>query len=125
MSGSIEAKLDRLADYQAKRDYLNLEKKELLDQVIPPEIRQRIEEIEAEFSGRLEAVDANIAELEVDIRQDALQASVSTRGTFLAAVWCRGRVAWDNDALEHYAHTHPEILRYRKQSKPYITIRKI
>lgn len=124
MTGSIIDKLDQLADFQAQKDYLSLQKKELIDQAIPPEIRQRLEEIEDEFAGRLEAVDANIERLEAEVRADVLNIQASQSGSFLQAIWNRGRVQWDTRGLEGYAREHPEILSYRKEGDPFISIRK-
>lgn len=125
MAETIIDKLNRLADFQAQRDYLNLQKQELIESVLPPEIKARIEEIEAEFSGRLEAVNANIEGLECDIKQDAVEEGATVQGQFLQAVWNRGRTSWDNVGLERYARMHPEILSYRKLGSPFIAIRKL
>ena len=122
MSDKIANQLDRLANFMAQRDVLNLHKKELIDQVLTPEIKARLDEIEAEFAGKLEAVEANIAALEEEIRQTALQHGASVRGTFLRVVWHKGRVSWDTRSLDEYAATHPEISAFRKQGDPYVSI---
>ena len=118
-------KLDQLANFMAQRDVLNLQKKELVDQVLTPEIRARLEEIEAEFSGKLEAVDANVERLEEEVRQEALRHGSSVKGTFLRAIWHKGRVSWDNKSLDVYAEMHPEIITFRKEGNPYVSIVKI
>ncbi len=125
MDVEIAEKLDRLANYQAQKQYLELHKKELLDQILPPEIKARIEEVEAEFAGRAEAVDENIQILETEIKNDLLVRGETAKGSFLIGVWCQGRVSWDTRGLDRYAASHPEILRYRRQSEPYITIRDV
>jgi hypothetical protein len=125
VSETIIDKLNRLAEFQARKDMLHLEKQELINQVIPLEIRQRLDEIEAEFSGRMEAVTENIELLESEIREDVLDCKSSMNGSYLQAVWNRGRRGWDSKGLEDYAQNHPEILTYRRQGEPYITIRKI
>lgn len=125
MPGSIQFKLDQLANFQAEKDVLAIEKQELLDQVLTAEIRARIEEIEAEFAPRLAAVEENIAALEEEIKQDVLQNGATVRGSFLRAVWNRGRVSWDARGMDHYALSHPDILQYRKQGEPYVSITKV
>lgn len=124
MSEKITNQLDQLANYMAQRDVLSLQKKELIDQVLTPEIKARLEEIEAEFAGKLEAVEANINALEEEIRQMALQHGASVRGTFLQVVWHKGRVSWDTRSLDEYAARHPEISAFRKQGEPYVSILK-
>lgn len=124
MSADITEKLDRLANYQAERDYLALHKQELIDQVLTPEIKAKLEEIETEFSQRVEAVDENIAALEAEIKNEVIQHGASVRGTFLRAVWNRGRVTWNTKEMDGYASAHPEILGFRKEGKPYVSILK-
>jgi hypothetical protein len=125
MSEELTAKLDQLANYFAQRDVLGLQKKELIDQVLTPEIKARLEEIESEFAGKLEAVEANIETLEEEVRQTALRHGSSVRGSFLRVVWHKGRVTWDNKSLDQYAELHPEITAYRKQGEPFVSIVKV
>jgi hypothetical protein len=102
-----------------------LQKKELIDQVLTPEIQARLDEIEAEFAGKIEAVDANIAALEDEIRQEALRQRTSVKGSFLRVVWHKGRISWDTKSLDEYARSHPEVTAFRKQGEPYVSIVKI
>jgi hypothetical protein len=122
MNTDISQMLDKLANFYAQRDVLNLEKQELIDQVLTPEIKARIAEIEAEFAGRREAVDANIAALEDEIRKEVVERGEAIKGTFLRVIWIKGRVTWDTKSLDIYARTHPEVLRYRKQGEPFTRI---
>jgi len=122
MNTDISQKLDKLANFYAQRDVLNLEKQELIDQVFTPEIKARIAEIEAEFAGRREAVDANIAALEDEIRKDVVAHGETITGSFLRAVWIKGRVTWDTRSLDRYAKTHPEVVSFRKQGEPFTRI---
>ena len=125
MSEEITYKLDQLANFFAQRDVLSLQKKELIDQVITPEIKARLEEIESEFAGKLEAVEANIEALEEDVRQAALRHGSSVRGSFLRVVWHKGRISWDTRSLDEYAELHPEVTAFRKQGDPYVSIVKV
>jgi hypothetical protein len=122
MTEDIANRLDQLANFFAERDVLNLQKKELIDQVLTAEIKARLEEIESEFAGKLEAVEANIADLEEEVRQAALRHGSSVKGTFLRVIWHKGRVSWDTHSLDSYAELHPEIIAFRKQGEPYVSI---
>jgi hypothetical protein len=122
MAAEIAELLDQLANYQAQKDYFHLQKQELIDQVLPPEIKARLEEIEAEFSDKLEAVDQNIASLEAAIKEEVLRSGASVKGTFLRAVWNKGRVTWDARRMDEYASAHPEVLAFRKQGEPFVRI---
>jgi len=124
-TNDIEKQLDQLANFRAEKDYLGLYKQELIDQVLTPEIKARLEEIEAEFAGRLQAVDENITALEGEIRQAVIQHGETVRGSFLRAIWHKGRVTWDTQGMERFSRAHPEVLAYRKQGEPFISITKI
>jgi hypothetical protein len=121
----IAQKLDQLANYQAQKDYFALHKQELIDQVLTPEIKARLDEIEVEFADRLQAANDHIAALEEEIKQDVLRHGASIKGAFLRAVWNKGRVTWDTRALDEFAITHPEVSSYRKQGEPFIRISKV
>ena len=125
MSDELTNKLDKLANYMAQRDVFSLQKKELIDQVLTPEIRSRLDEIEAEFAGKMEIIEANIDALEEEIRQEALLQQASIKGTFLRVIWHKGRISWDTKSLDDYARSHPEVIAFRKQGEPYVSIVKI
>src|SRR5574341_183872 len=112
MSEELTNKLDKLANFLAQRDVFSLQKKELVDQVLTPEIRARLDEIEAEFAGKMEAVDTHIAALEDEIRQEALLQHASVKGNFLRVIWHKGRVSWDTKLLDEYARGHPEVTAF-------------
>ena len=125
MPADISQKLDHLANLQAQRDVLELEKQTLIDQAIPPEIKARLEEIEAEFAGKRETVDANITALETEVREEVLRQRSTVKSTFLRVIYNPGRVTWNTKSLDAYARARPEILEFRMQGKPFVSIQKI
>ncbi len=122
---SVNEKLDQLANFQAEKDVLQLQKQELIDEILTAEIKARLDEIEAEFAPRVAAVEENIAALEAEIKADVLKNGETIRGTFLRAVWNRGRVSWDTKSMDEYALYHPEVIRFRKQGQPYVSITRV
>jgi len=125
MPTDISQKIDQLANFQAQRDVLELEKQSLIDQLIPPEIKARIEEIEAEFTGKREIVDEKITALESQIKEDVIRNGATVKGSFLRVVYHPGRVTWDTKRLDGYARSRPELLEFRKQGEPYVSIQKV
>ena len=119
----IKSMLDKLADYQAQAAAVNMEKQALIDSIYTAEIKARINEIEAEFAGKTEGVSENIAALEAEIKKAVTQNGASVKGTFLHAVFAKGRVSWDTKSLEGYAAAHPELLTFRKEGDPSVSIR--
>jgi predicted transcriptional regulator len=119
----IEQKLDQLAEFQSERDVAMLEKQRLLDEIYTAEIKARMAEIEAEFSNKTEAVNKNIAALEAEIKQAVITHGASVKGSVLHAVFAKGRVSWDTKSLDGYAAAHPELLSFRKEGDPSVSIR--
>ena len=121
----IKSKLDLISEYQAQKDLLNLEKQALIDTILTPEIKAKIAEIEAEFLGKGETADTNIAALTTEVKDLVIQAGASIKGNALHAVFAKGRVSWDAKGLDGFALTHPEILYMRKEGDPSVSIRRI
>jgi hypothetical protein len=121
----IKKKLDVLSNLHAQLNLLQSEKRRLIDESLPAEYRTRISEIEQEFAQKEETARSNIESLAVEIRADTLAFGRSVRGSDYQAVWSRGRVSWDAKALSLYARAHSEILPFRKEGKPVISIRRI
>ena len=119
----IKQKLDQLAEFHAQRDVAMLEKQALLDEIYTAEIKSRMAEIEAEFAGKTEAVNENIAALEAEIKQAVVAHGASVKGTVFHAVFAKGRVSWDTKSLDGYATAHPELLSFRKEGEPSVSIR--
>lgn len=119
----IKQKLDTLAEYQSQRDAATLEKQSLIDAIYTAEIKARVAEIEAEFAGKTEGVNTNIATLEAEIKQAVLEHGASVKGSFFHAVFAKGRVSWDTKSLDGYAAAHPELLSFRKEGEPSVSLR--
>jgi len=121
---SIAEKLDRLGKLYAERDGLEAQKQSLIDQVISPEIRARVNDIEAEFLQKAQAAAANIDGLEAEVKGETLALGESVRASGIQAVWNKGRQTWDSKGLASYGESHPEILQFRKEGEPSVTIRR-
>jgi phage host-nuclease inhibitor protein Gam len=121
----IEQMLDQLAEYYSRRDALALQKQELIDTVYTAEIRAKVAEIEAEFTGKGAAVSENIAALEEAVRAETLKAGATVKGSHLMAVWVKGRVSWDSKKLDGMMIVLPQLAAARKEGEPSVTLRKI
>ncbi len=117
--------LNKLADLQNGLDALNLQKQALIESVLTPEIKAKLADIDAEFAPKIAVVSESIDPLTVEIKQAVLQSGASVKGAFLHAVWAKGRVSWDNKALDGYAAAHPELNAFRKEGDPSVSIRRV
>jgi len=117
--------LDQLAEYYAQLDALRLQKQELLDTVMPPEIKQAVEDVNVEFADKESAVRENMATLEDEVKQAVIEQGESVKGDFLHAVYNKGRVSWDSKKLEGLMIAFPKVGEARKQGNPYVAIKKV
>lgn len=118
-------KLNRLSDLQAQADVIRLRFQELRDGIMTPEIKAALAEVDAEEATAIEAVSAGIANLTDEIKQEVVAGGSSVKGNFLQAVWMKGRVSWDTKALDGFAAGHPEIVQFRKEGEPSVSIRAV
>jgi hypothetical protein len=121
---SIAQKLEQLAGLYAERDGLDSQKQNLIDQVLLPEVKARLNDIEAEFAQKAQAAAQNIEALEAEIKAETLTHGESVRAAGIQAVWNKGRQSWDSKGLSGYGESHPEILQFRKEGEPSVTIRR-
>jgi hypothetical protein len=119
----IKQALDDLANLRAAHDAITLQKQALVDSVMTPEIRAKLADIDAEFLGKHEAINDKANPLEAEIKQAIIENGASVKGTFLHAIFMKGRVTWDAKALDAYAYTHPQIMGWRKEGEPTCSLR--
>jgi hypothetical protein len=89
------------------------------------DISQRKADIEAEFSGKSQAVDENIKKLTEDIKADLKITKHTVNGKFFQAIYVKGRTSWNNDMLDGMICLVPQLEQARKIGEPSVTIRKI
>ena len=116
-------KLDQLADFRSQRDAITLQQDEAMKAAFPEDLRKILDDIEVEFSGRMEIVNEKIAELEKEIKNEVLEHGATVKGAYLQAVWNKGRVSWNTSGLDGYLVAHPELEQFRKQGNPSVSIR--
>lgn len=120
---SIKEQLDQLADVRLHKQNIEREKQSLIESTIPVDVRIMLNDIEAEFAGKLEAVDAKIAELEAAVKEAVVFQGESVKGEMLMAVYAKGRVSWDAKKLDALGSMIPQILTARKEGEPSVSIR--
>jgi hypothetical protein len=117
--------LDTLANYQAQVDYLALEKHRLLDEALPAEVKARMAEIETEFADKASAAQENINALTAQIKAAVLANGASVKGSFLHAVYAKGRVSWDGKKLDGMMSLIPALADARKEGEPSVSFRAV
>jgi hypothetical protein len=114
----IKQALDQLAEYKAQRTAIMLQKQELIDSILTPEIKNQIADVELEFAGKASAATEAAASLEMEIKEAVVALGKSVKGGQLSASFVKGRITWDTKTLDGYAVAHPEILFARNEGEP-------
>ena len=121
----IYGKIEKYSDLAFGIDAINQEKQALIDQVLTPEIKEKLAEIDAEFDPKAEQISQQKSMLEAEIKQEILNAGRTIKGTFHSFVWSKPRVSWDTKALDGYATAHPEIAQFRSEGAATVSVRKV
>ena len=121
----IYEKIEKYSDLTFGIDAVSQEKQALIDQVLTPEIKEKLAEIDAEFDPKADELSQQKSMLEADIKAEVLQAGQTVKGTFHSFVWSKPRVSWDTKALDGYALAHPEIQVFRSEGSASVSVRKV
>ena len=119
----IAQKINQLSACYSQKDAIIAEKQALIDEIMNAEVRAKLAQIDADYEGKYEAIIAFITALESEVKQDVLSYGSSVKGLHLHAIWNKGRVSWDTKSLDGYATAHPELLPFRREGEPSVSIR--
>ena len=122
---TTEQLLSDLFEARCFLDTLNLRRKDARDAAIPDEVRSKLLSIDAEFEEPIEAQVARIAEMEAALKDRVLAEGCSTKSTHLHAIWMKGRVSWDSKGLEGYSKANPQVLHFRTEGSPSVSLRPV
>lgn len=92
---------------------------------IPVEIQSAIEDVKADYLERISNAQEIAEKMETTVKELVLNAGVTVKGERLQAVYAKGRVSWDAKGLEGYATAVPEIIRFRTEGAPSVSIREV
>lgn|SRR5574343_200119 len=120
-----EEMLNKLFEYQCQLDALELERQAARESILTPELKQKLNEIDLEFSGKSAGAQENITEITEQIKSFVIEQGKTIKSQKLMAVYAKGRVSWDTKGVEGFALAHPELLAYRKEGEPSVSIRKV
>jgi hypothetical protein len=122
---AIEQKLDRLSRLYEQKQKYSREKQEIIDRLLTPEIKTKIDEVETEFKQQEEIIVKSIDALESEIKADTSIFGATVKSSGYMAVWSKGRITWDTKGLTTFAGSHPEVMEYRKEGKPIVSVRRL
>lgn len=117
-------KLRRLADLRAAADVARIDYEAKRAEVLK-KVQAELDAIDIEFRPVLDAAEDNAANLEAEIKNDVMLRGESLRGGAYQAVYMKGRVSYDSRGIDDYARAHPEVLKFRREGQPSVSLRAV
>ena len=118
----VAEKLERLTNLRGAADVARLDYESKRAEILK-KVQAELDAIDSEYHPILESADENIAALENEIKTDVLLYGESISGGSYRASYTQGRVSWDNEGMAKYAAAHPDVIQFRKQGNPIVTLR--
>jgi len=118
----VAEKLERLSNLRNAAEFTRLDYETKRTQILK-QVQAELDSLDSEYKPVLERAGENIAALENEIKTDVLLHGESISGGMYRASYTKGRVSWDNDGMTRYAELHPDVLQFRKQGQPIVTLR--
>ena len=119
--------IDEYGDIANKKEFLAMEKKKLIDGVIPDSVKMEIDSINAEFEEKETALELEEKKKkkEVDVATDKYAQSlfvgkekIHLKTGLMTLTISEGEPIWDSSALDGYAlGGHEELLKFRHPGK--------
>ncbi len=120
----VAEKLERLSNLRNAAEFTRLDYETKQAQILK-QVQAELDALDSEYKPVLERAHENIAALENEIKTDVLLHGESVSGGMYRATYMQGRVSWDNEGMTSYAASHPDVLQFRKQSQPIVSLRVI
>jgi hypothetical protein len=118
----VAEKLERLSNLRNAIEFTRLDYETKRTNILK-QIQSELDALDAEYQPALEAAEDNISALENEIKTDVLLYGESVSGGMYRATYTHGRISWDNEGMTKYAALHPDILQFRKQGQPIVSLR--
>lgn len=125
MTTEVQELLDALDEIKSRRKLTQISKQALIDQVLTPEIKARLAEIDEEFEPQ-ETIGAELERSITDeIKAKVIETGATVKSKHLQAVYRHGSITWDTKFLEGLSAVIPDVNRARREGAPSVSIRPI
>lgn len=117
--------LEQYTDIILRRSDLDSKKQALIDEILTPEIKQALADVEAEFEPYY--VDLNMDQeiIEPMLKDAVIQEGKTIKGTTFMAVYGKPRISWDTKMLDGLAMVIPQVADAKTIGQPSVSIRLI
>jgi predicted house-cleaning noncanonical NTP pyrophosphatase (MazG superfamily) len=120
----VTEKLERLSQIRNAAEFTRLDYETKRAQILQ-QVQAELDALDSEYRPVMEAVQEHIASLENEIKTDVLLYGESVSGGMYHASYTEGSVSWDDEGMSRYAASHPEVLQFRKQEQPTVSLQRV
>jgi len=124
LQATVATLLERLADLEEQELVASLAHRTDVQLALAP-LQDKLREIDALYAPGSNARNEEMTDVRKQITDAVRLLEVSVKSERMIAVWSKGRTSWDDRALQGYATAHPELLSFRKQGAPSVTIKAV
>ena len=129
----VKQQLDQLylaeQEYEAVQQNLIAERDGKLFDLLGQDLYTRLQEVKAHYEALLDQANSDrenvVKTLQDGIKTVAVEVGETVKAEHYMAVFTQPKPTWDSGKLEGYAAAHPEILAFRTEKNPYVSIRKV
>ena len=107
------------------QELLQKEMQDAIDQAMPQEVLDRIDDIKAELQPEIERLDTEISLVAEWLKEYVIQIGETLKGEYHMVVAAKGRTTWNTKGLQGYAIAHPEIEVFKSVHDPSASIRRV
>lgn len=118
----VAEKLERLSNLRNAAEFTRLDYETKRTQILK-QVQAELDTLDLEYKPVLERAEENIDALENEIKTDVLLYGESVSGGMYRAAYTQGRISWDQEGMTRYAESHPDVLQFRKQGQPIVSLR--
>lgn len=118
----MTSKLDKLAEIRAAMEITRANYEAKRTEILKV-VATELNALEVEYAPLLQETQQIISNLETEIKNDVLLNGATVQGSKYKAIYMQGRVTWDTKGIIKYAEINPEILKFKKQGQPSVSIR--
>jgi uncharacterized protein YeaC (DUF1315 family) len=115
--------LEEYTDIVLRKSDIESKKQAVIDTIITPEIKQRLEDVDAEFAPALDKMSLDLSMKESELKGAVVQEGQTVKGTTHMAVYVKGRVSWDTKMLDGLALVMPQLAEAKTIGSPSVSIR--
>lgn len=126
MTNKIQSQIEVLASLYKEQEKMLEAKKALIASILPKELLEALNEVEVEFSDKIQKIAETVTATEKEVKALVVEAGETVKANGITVAYCNGKTSWDTSLLDKYLQLHPKspIAKTRKQGKPYASLNK-